>query len=350
MRRMIKDKKAQITIFIILGVVIVAAASIFFLMRGEPEELPAEIAAAERTPDEFKPIKDFIETCLNQKLKEAFITIGQHGGYIDMSDPEVSGSLFTLDPSDPTSSDAAFMGSDISSHVPYWWYLQTDNKCSNCFLTDGNKPSFDYIQTQSDKYIKNNIAECINEFRSFERQGFEIDALSDPIPETTITEDEIVVFMDYRVNATLNGKSSEMSKYYTKIPLNFREYYELANAITNAEIDTGFLEFVVKQMLGIYTSGADSNKLPPIYFKEKSYVPKVWSRTLVKMNFESLLSSHVPLLSLKGTKNALQITNEDPLINGLYRNFYYENLLNKSYDDFIVNFYYLEWPDRKSVV
>ena len=41
-RGLFDDMKGQITVFIIIGIVIVAAATVFLLLRGEPEELPAE--------------------------------------------------------------------------------------------------------------------------------------------------------------------------------------------------------------------------------------------------------------------------------------------------------------------
>ncbi|MBI5881101.1 hypothetical protein HZB90_03145, partial [archaeon] len=159
-----------------------------------------------------------------------------------------------------------------------------------------------------------------------------------------ITENEVVVLLTYPINATLAGKSAELTQYYTKIPLDFREFYGLANAIMYAEINTSFLESVAKQVIGIYGSGADSSRLPPVFAREESYVPKFWSRTVVENSMRSLLTSHVPLLTLNRTKNARQIVSPDPMVNGLYKTFYQGSVLNKSYGNFSVNFYYLGWP------
>jgi len=343
-KRLFEGTKGQITVFIIIGIVIVAAVSIFLVVRSQQAGLPEETIVSERTPDEFKPVKDFVESCLNQKLKEAFIKIGQHGGYVDMEDRDMSGSQFVLKPDDPTSSDAAFLDSLPSSNVAYWWYMKTPNTCNNCLLTDENKPSFEYIQEQSNKYIEENLDECIDGFRNFEQQGFDINELARPSVNTTITEEDVAVMLDYPINASLDDKNTLISQYYTSIPLGFRDFYELADAITYAEINTSFLEYVPKQILGVYSSGTDTGKLPPIYAREESYAPKIWSKNLVKYEFRSVLTSMMPFLSLANTKNAHPYTTDDAITTGLHRPFYYDTLLNKSYDDFTVNFYYFNWP------
>lgn len=289
-------KKSQVTLFIIIGIIILAGATVIFMLRGRVSEMPAEVAVAERVPDEFKPIKDFIESCLNKKLKEAFIIIGQHGGYLDMSDAEISGRSFTLNPDEPTSSDAAFMTPYESSHVSYWWYMKTDNKCMNCILTDENKPGLDYIKRQSDYYIYNHLEECIDGFRSFKSEGFSIDTLGEPSADTQITENDVVVTLTYPINVTIEDNTASMSRYFTKIQLDFKDFYELADKINRAEMNSSFLEYVAKQIIGVYGSGADTSRLPPIYAREESHVPKIWSRTIVDKSFRSLLVSYVPPL------------------------------------------------------
>ncbi|MBN1544251.1 hypothetical protein JW898_02200 [Candidatus Woesearchaeota archaeon] len=336
--------QGQVTIFIILGIVILVGVGAAIFLTGEPAQLPAEIAAAERIPDEFKPVKDFIESCLAEKLGEAFVIIGQHGGYLDMSNAELSGKEFTLEVSDPTSSDAAFLTGFESSHVPYWWHMQSDNKCLECLLTDENKPSLEFIMRQSDAYIEAELGDCVDGFRSFRGQGFDVIELGKPSAETTITEDDVVVLLTYPINVILEGRSNEMTRYFARIPLGFRDFYRFAEMINHAEIDVSFLEYPAKQIFGVYGSGADSGRLPPIYSREESYVPKVWSLKAAELNFRSLLTSHVPLLSINGTKNANRILGSDALTNGLYKAFYHNNLVGEGYDEFSVNFYYLDWP------
>lgn len=342
--KILDESKGQVTIFIVLGLLIVAAAVVFLMLRGEPEYLPEEIAIAERTPDEFKPVKDFITSCLEETAKEAFIRIGQHGGYVDMSDAEMSGKVFSLEPEDPTSSDAAFMRPYESGHVAYWWHLSSDNRCKDCLLTEENRPSLEYIEKQSDGYIESNIEDCLDDFSSFKRQGFEVGLVGSPSAETTVSEDDVSVLLTLPVNVTLGGKSNKMMRYFTRIPVGFREYYELAGKITDAEIDTAFLAFTFKTLLGVYGSGKDSGSIPPIYYREDSYVPKVWVRTLVEDNIRSLLTSHIPLMSIAGTANDDYAMADDPLVRGLYETFHYRDLLEGNYSDFKVDFHYIDWP------
>ncbi|NQU79559.1 hypothetical protein HQ545_07355 [Candidatus Woesearchaeota archaeon] len=342
------SKKAQITIFIIMGIVLVVVAGTIIFLSSEKNELSVEVIEAERAPTEFKPVQDFIESCLNEKLIESFMFIGQHGGYIDMSDPETSGSTFNLDIERPTMSDAAFFANSESSHVAYWWHMNSEDNCNDCWLTDDTKPSIDFIESQSDKYIEDNIRDCLKGFDSFKSQGFLIEYAKSMSAKTTITEEDIVVLLEFDVNASLDDRSTKLTRYFTRAPLGFRDFYDLAEKISFAEKDKNFLEYVAKQLIGVYGSGEDTSSLPPIYYREESYVPKIWSKTIVENKFKSLLSSYTPMMGINGTANGRLFSTGDPMTDGLYRSFYYENLMDEELDfdlgDFSVNFYYLEWP------
>jgi len=341
---MINSRKSQITIFIILGVIIVIGAAIYFFMRGGTTELPAQLEVTEKTPDDYKPIKDFVETCLSKKLQEAFVIIGQHGGYLDMRDTSLSDRSFTLAADDPTESDAAFLTMDPSTHVAYWWHMKSKNAVNNFQLTDDNKPSIDYIQKQSNKYIEAKLSECLADFKSFGDQGFKVAVISDPVADTRVNEKDVSVFLTFPINASLGSNSIKMTQFFTKIPLGFKEFYGLADSIMHAEVNTSFLEYAVKQMIGVYGTSATMSKLPPIYARETSNVPKMWSQMVVKKEMQSLLTSYVPLMTINGTKNFHPLSSPDPFVNGFYRSFYYNSLLNQSYPEFSVNFYYFGWP------
>src|SRR3989344_9582616 len=67
-------KSAQITIFIIIAILIIAAVVLFFSFRGGIQrEKPAS--------PEIAPIKIFVEECIYSVGEDALYFIGLHGGY-----------------------------------------------------------------------------------------------------------------------------------------------------------------------------------------------------------------------------------------------------------------------------
>ncbi|MBW2963386.1 hypothetical protein KY306_01270, partial [Candidatus Woesearchaeota archaeon] len=119
------NKRGQIAIFIIIGVVIfLAILSIFFIRNYVVEERITQVARpiAQELPSELEPIRVFTENCLKSVAEQALIRLGQHGGYLY---PDFWDNL-NFDEENPTDSDGlTFPGSELK--IPYWWY----NKISN---------------------------------------------------------------------------------------------------------------------------------------------------------------------------------------------------------------------------
>ena len=69
-------KKAQVTLFMIMGIVaLFAVGFLLYYLEGQ-----SEIKKPEYT--EVAPIRDFVESCISKTADEAFNYIGRQGGYI----------------------------------------------------------------------------------------------------------------------------------------------------------------------------------------------------------------------------------------------------------------------------
>ena len=115
------NKKGQVTIFIIVGIIILFtfAGILYFTKTTVKETVSAEGEHIIATvPQEFKPITDYTEGCLNQIGKRGLQLLGQQGGYIY---PEVAGKFSV---NNPTNAD----GLDLEPlKVPYWYYNKAEN-------------------------------------------------------------------------------------------------------------------------------------------------------------------------------------------------------------------------------
>ncbi len=73
-------KKGQVTIFIILGIIILVAVILFFFIKSRFYFGPA---TQERLQQEFPAIKEHIENCLKQESEPLIRKIGLQGGFLE---------------------------------------------------------------------------------------------------------------------------------------------------------------------------------------------------------------------------------------------------------------------------
>ena len=69
-------KRGQVTIFIIIGVLIVAMVALFFILKGGMEKKGPSI------PESINP-ENFLKTCMEDLVKETIETLSYQGGYLE---------------------------------------------------------------------------------------------------------------------------------------------------------------------------------------------------------------------------------------------------------------------------
>ena len=103
------NKKAQVTVFIIIAIILVTAVAIFFIFR--------ESLITERIPVSIEPVYVSFLSCLEDDTLVGIDVLGSQGGYISLPDFE-PGSAYM-----PFSSQLNFLGNPI----PYWYYVSGNN-------------------------------------------------------------------------------------------------------------------------------------------------------------------------------------------------------------------------------
>lgn len=175
----ILSNKAQISIFILLGLVILIAAAFIINIEDlnfEEDEISSSFDVA--------PIKLFVERCLNNVGKESLIFVGEHGGYYNLPNPSLEDENFNL---------------------PYYFF-------ENLVLT----PSIKTIQSELSKYINENLLFCINDFEEFEKQGFEIE-YNNVDTNTIIGENDISFIINFPTKIRKDNELTKIDNYNIKI-------------------------------------------------------------------------------------------------------------------------------------
>jgi hypothetical protein len=129
----LRGKKSQITIFIILGILLLLAGVLVFLFQKEILTFkPEEIILTEKGK-----IENYISGCINEIGEEALFLAGLQAGYIEV-------------PEDIFKDGNKHLKLSPENVVPYW-----------ARESEANIPSLDYIKEEINKKIEEGLRGCL---------------------------------------------------------------------------------------------------------------------------------------------------------------------------------------------
>lgn len=292
------NKRGQIAIFIIIGVVIfLAILSIFFIRNYVVEERITQVARpiAQELPSELEPIRVFTENCLKSVAEQALIRLGQHGGYLY---PDFWDNL-NFDEENPTDSDGlTFPGSELK--IPYWWYNKISNDNSNVIFSS-HRPSIRKMQDDLARFINLELATCLNEYKSFEPLDFEISE-GTISAQVNIGPQNVNFLVRHPLDIKKGPTQAKLENFYVEIPVKLRHMYEIASVITEAQTNYSFLEQHTMNLIEIF-SGVDENKLPPTTDDTFESSGPRWKKADVVEDLKFIFMAHIPFLRYYNSRN-----------------------------------------------
>jgi hypothetical protein len=316
-RGMMQGQRAQITVFMIVGIILLFSSALLFYIRGQiVSGIPSEfIPTIEEVPLEAQPVKIFVEDCVQKVATEALVQIGLHGGYINPNDFELSGKVMRT-AMEPTESDMlTFSEGNSQTNIPYWWYLKSRNRCGRAGLEPcqygSNKPALtkesglNSVEGQLDTYIKLKMDGCLDGFAGFKKQGFVINVKGPFKPDARVAEKEVIILLEYPISVEREGRLTDMRSFFTKVDINMKKVYTLADFTSRAQGRYALLESNLLNMITLFSIPVSVNKIPPI--AHQTIDPSefyVWTRTETQQRLESLVLPHyVRQMVVEGTKN-----------------------------------------------
>ena len=313
-RRMMKGRKAQITVFMIIGIILLFSTAVVMYIKNQvAEQLPADFApAVEEVPLEAQPVKLYVENCLNKIAEDGFRSLGAHVGYIDPPDPTY-GEKFGVGPI-PTESHALSVFGGKKDIVPYWWFLKSPNNClQNCEfysyrppLTKAEHSGEMSMEEQMQIYIKRNLGRCIQGFQTFKKEGFIIKEKGKPEPEVKFTDKDVAILLNYPIEVSKEGRTTEIKQFFTKSDVNIKGVYELAKQIVDKEVKRKFLEEHSLNLIAMYSKPIGMDRLPPMSYFNLNPAGEylIWTRTETQQRMESyVLPPGISMLQILYTAN-----------------------------------------------
>lgn len=337
--------KGQVTVFIVLGIIIILAVGIFLYFRTALFE--AQLALQQDAAEgEAVVVQNFVSTCLEDVATDALIQLGQQGGYINLSRSDMHNKDFVLS-EDSTASDAVkFHGLD----VPYWWYEDSEHDCSRCSITTKNVPSIENMEEQVAGVVAEQLHSCLGNFASLEEQGFTITTTAVPIVETIVSKESVFIQLQYPLSISKEGSITQLQHWYVEIPVPLQDIYTAATEVLTLQVRDQFLEQILINIISAY-SGIDEEHLPPLAGFTEGYAVTYWIKSLVKEQLQQYLNTYIPLIQIQGSSAAVPLETKTEYGKGFFTMLFRESTypfgslaVDFIYDNFD---YYLEISPSK---
>ena len=331
-------KRGQVTIFVVLGLIVLLGASLFFFINKNVSEDKPGLDV----PDvslESRPAIELVDNCLATVAEKGFRELGSQGG--TLKPPKTS--------YPPYKGEAVLFEPDV---IPYWRYLDSCSNPSGCerifkpgLCIPGNKfcnglpTSDDSIQKTIQDYIDSNIESCVNKFSSIGQQ-YDISIDGVPKSEVIFKEGSTVVLLDYPITITSMSTDNilRVNTFKVDLDLDFYNIYKLADEILHFEKESNYFERETMNLVNVY-AGLDNPVLPPTDviepFNNNGAGP--WVQSEVRDTLENDLLPMISLVHFANVKNNYPIIFPEENNYSSYANGFYHSLLPKTSDTIYSN-------------
>jgi hypothetical protein len=202
-----KDKKAQVTIFVIISILLIS--SIVLIMMLKPQR-PIDEGGKEETN-----VRSVFESCLEVKLKETVKTITEQGGYLE----------------NPLNIPFKFDGEEEVRNISYLCYtLKSYFPCTN------QEPMLmRHLELEIGKGISETVKECFDESASaLQKRGETVEASYSGF-SVDIAPRRITVLVDGQITSTKTGQTTKEEDLRAVFPSRLYEVTKVVEEITNQE-------------------------------------------------------------------------------------------------------------------
>ena len=296
---MVKSKKGQVTIFIILAILIVGGVIAYFMLRP---------SGATSLSKEMQPAYGYYLSCLERHTEQGISLLGEQAGYIYVEELDfVAGSSYR-----PFSSQLDFLGQP----VPYWMYVSGNN------ILTKQKPTLSSMEKELERYLEENLDNC--NFGDYYSQGYDV-FFEEGSVDVQISEKNVEVIIDAPFQINFEEQTATVTEHEFSVDSKLGKFYNLATEVYEYEMSNMFLESYALDVMRLYA---------PVDGTELGCSPKVFIKENIKEDLVSALSANVAALKLKGDYYTL--SNEE--------NKYFVTDIGRDIDEQVNFVYSPSWP------
>ncbi|MBI5072383.1 hypothetical protein HZA99_01045 [Candidatus Woesearchaeota archaeon] len=260
-RFLFSNKKAQVTIFIILGLFLLVGVGLFTYFR-------SEVYKYHNLPVQFIPVAKYAEQCVQDVAQQGIFQAGMQGGYVSQPYPE----------------NAAYL--NVGFPVTYLYLAGQDRTVS-----------VPHLEKDLDKFIAENINSCLSDFSTFSQ--FTITPVSDVnvSAAATVGSDTVGIGLEIPVQISDGTTTATLPTIKVQFDNTIGNKLFLAYQIMKAENEQGFLEFYTDEII------AASDWLPYEGF-DFTCKPKRWKVDDMRAYIQKAVAVNLPYIMFSGTDYA----------------------------------------------
>ncbi len=212
-------KRGQVTVFIILGLIMMLSFVMVTLLTKETvkrNQEPPEAAVVHKISTD--PIQNYLENCLQEVTEEGIYLISNQGGYLQPEGDETP---------------------DLGSEAEWYDYYYENGRLP--FLLDGEEitlRSKEEMQEALSRYILKKSQKCFEELAVFEEQGFSLrlpESSSEMIKaEVIINDDKVQVQLELPLEAARGEKTTQYNLFQTESELRLGTLRQVAQDVMQA--------------------------------------------------------------------------------------------------------------------
>ncbi len=273
------QKRGQVTIYIIVGIVILAVFGIIFFLGSSvvKQDFQSELKNV-KVPEQIKPVKGYLDSCIEDVVYNGAQILGSSGGYIDIPIDDLSRGIFN------EFSNSLEIG---SSEVAYWYYKSSNN------LDKTQIPSIGDMEKELEEYVNENVGFCLRDLDSFEYEGFDVEYDDFNVASNIEIKD---THIEARIYAPTDIKKGDVGSYFDQhlvdVDVNLGKMYDSALEVFEKENDENFLEEKTIDMMVVYDEIPFSNT-------EFTCERLIWSKDEVEEDFRDIVSFNLGGIGLK---------------------------------------------------
>lgn len=258
-------KRGQITIFIIIGLVLLLSTATVIYINERTHSFQQSLVI----PEDVFPVQQFVESCILTLGTDGIQAMGAQGGYVTL-------------PTDITNDPTAYLTVDTAgiAKIPLWYHIGQSR-----ILTP------EQARFELATYIDNNLPQCLNfdAFSQFEIERGEI------FTDVTLAEKDVKINVETPITITnAEGDKTELFMFTETIPVQLKNIIELAGNIVQEENNNLFFENLTIDLM-------TASDAIPFTGLEVDCTHREWETRLVKAEVQNIIHNNLQLIRVKGT-------------------------------------------------
>ena len=285
------NKRGQMTLLIILGLVVVASVIGVYTFRESifQTEWDKQRSLSLTVPAEAEELQAEITECIQEVIQDPVEVMGQQGGYIDIPiDPIGEGAHNEL-----SNSLEIFPGT--SFETAYWFYVAANGVESNQI------PSIEEMELELGDYVNENLMDCFGDFELF----LDNNATTGNVETVVeILDDEIQFTVYYPVHVDQEDFSFDFETFYESVDVPMGEMYKASLEILEEENTNYFLEELTYDMFVLYEE-------LPMAWTELDCEQKTWDVEDIEQDFKEIVMENMLAVKIKGTQYDVNVESDE---------------------------------------